>query len=179
VKIGFSLDERASAPRAWNVQPARFDVTDDPPPPHVNTLEVAKPILVEKLVEGGYPRNLAESEIVWAFVGDSSSDSDSEPGVELIQEILGTVLRGVMNTEESTRKEMTNGLMNGLRYIDIPIPLLGYHALDFYVNEDEGALIAMWDRAWRKTIEALLDAAGTRRILPTGVAITTTATPFD
>ncbi|MCI0618914.1 patatin-like phospholipase family protein, partial [bacterium] len=163
VKIGFSADETESAPSKWNVEPPRFDVSGDPE--HVDTLEVLKPILIEKLVEFGMPKNLAESEITWALFGGLGSGGDSKPAIVLIEEIIGVVKRGVMHTEESTRKVTTVGLMQGLPYIDIPIPLLGFDVFDFYINEDEDALMAMWDRAWQKTIEGLLDAAA-RRILP-------------
>lgn len=34
-------------------------------------------------------------------------------------------------------------------------PLLGYHWLDFHVNEDEDDVLAMWDRAWHAALDAL------------------------
>jgi predicted acylesterase/phospholipase RssA len=174
VKIGFSLDETAPAPPAWNVQPPKFQLTGNPP--HVDALEVFKPILIEKLVALGMPRTLAESEVTWALIGTPISGGTER--LELIQEILGVTKRGVMNTEESTRKETTAGLMRGLPYIDIPIPLLGYDGFDFYINEDEGALMARWDRAWQKTIEGL-SAAAAQNLLPPLMRISNTQTPFN
>lgn len=175
VKIGFSLDDAKRASRAWDVQPPKFDVSGDPL--HVDTLEVIKPALIEKLIACGMPSDLAEAEITWALFGESSS-SNARPGVELLQQIIGVTTRGVMNTEESVRKVTTDGLMHELPYIDIPIPLLGFDALDFYINEEEGPLMAMWDRAWRKTIEELLEALA-RNILPSTLKITNTDTPFN
>lgn len=176
VKIGFSLDDTKRAPRTWDVQRPKFVVAGSPP--HVDTLEAIRPVLIERLVEFGLPRELAESEITWALFGDTPSSDSSRPGIELLQEILGVVGRGVMHTEESTRKVTTEGLMHDLPYIDIPIPLLGFHAFDFYINNQKGPLLAMWDRAWRKTIEELLDASA-RNILPPTTKIANVATPFN
>jgi hypothetical protein len=177
VKIGFTLDETKATPPAWAVQPPRFDLSGNPP--NVDLLEVVRPILIEKLVEVGVPRELAETDITWAIVGDATAGANSGPGIELIQEILGTTLRGVMNTEETTRQAMITGLMAGLRYIDVPIPLLGYHGLDFFLNEDERALMAMWDRAWRKAFEGLSNAVAQGTLLTPGFTLSATQTPFN
>jgi hypothetical protein len=178
IKIGFSLDQTKNAPRTWNVQPPKFKVAGNPP--HVDILEVLKPILIQKFVEFGQPAALAEVEVAVALFGASGLRSALGSGGELglIKEILGVTQRGLLNTEESTRHVTVAALMNGLPYIDVPIPLLGYDGLDFYINDDEGPLMAMWDRAWRKTIEGLSDAT-TRGILPASVAITNTQTPFN
>ena len=40
-------------------------------------------------------------------------------------------------------------------YFDVPLPLLGYHWLDFHVNEDEDDIFAMWDRGWHAAMDAL------------------------
>lgn len=176
LKIGFSLDAGKRTPRTWNVQPARFNVSGTPP--HVDSLEVVKPILIARLVECGMPRDLAEADITWALLGETLSNGSSRPGVELLQQLLGVTSRGVMNTEASMRKITTEGLMHGLPYVDIPIPLLGFDAFDFYINEEEGPLMAMWDRAWQKTIEELL-AAAERGILPARARITSIETPFN
>jgi hypothetical protein len=173
LKVGFSLDESTAAPAAWRADPPRFEVSGTPP--HVDAVQVFKPILIEKLVEIGVPRNVAKSEVTWALLGNSSEEND--PGIELVQEMLGVVKRGAMNTEESTRKFIVKGLMHEVPYVDAPIPLLGFDGLDFYVNEDEGALMAMWDRAWRRTIETLSDAK-TRGLISSSVAISNTQTPF-
>ncbi len=45
--------------------------------------------------------------------------------------------------------------MQGRAYFDVPIPLRGYHWLDFQVNEDMGALLAMWDRGWHAALGSL------------------------
>jgi len=174
IKIGFSLDDTTPAPAKWKAQPPKFQLTGTPP--HVDGLEVFKPILIEKLVELGMPRSLAESEVTWALIGTPIPGGTER--LELIQEILGVTKRGVMYTEESTRKETTAGLMRGLLYLDIPIPLLGYDAFDFYINEDEDALMAMWDRSWQKTIEGLSDAVA-QKMLPALVSIKNTQTPFN
>lgn len=177
VKIGFSLDETKAAPQTWNVQPPKFRLIGDPP--RVNRTEVIKPILIDKVVELGMPVNAAVSAVNFALGQGTSAGNNAEPGLEILQQIVGVVQRGVMNTEVSTRTVTVAALMNGLPYIDVPIPLLGFDGLDFYVNEDEGPLMAMWDRAWRKTIEGLSDAAA-RHILPSGLAATTnTQTPFN
>ena len=171
VKIGFSLDETKAAPTTWNVEPARFEVSGNPP--HVNGREVLAPILSVKLIELGVPSLLAETAANTLLGLDGG-----EPEIELFQQIMGVTTRGLMNTEESVRKVTVTGLMHRLPYIDVPIPLLGYDGLDFYINEDEDPLLAMWDRAWQKTIEGLLDAKA-RGILPRLMTVSNTQTPFN
>jgi hypothetical protein len=60
--------------------------------------------------------------------------------------------------EGAARDQILRALLTGRRYYDVRLPLLGYHWLDFGINADPqnaGALVAMWDRAWRATAAAL------------------------
>ncbi len=67
------------------------------------------------------------------------------------------------------RQAHTKGLMSGLKYIDVVIPLAGYDAADFDINSrNRDQLRAMWDRAWHTAADAFGAAAA---ILPTGVKI--------
>lgn len=175
VKIGFSLGDFKDAEPEWEVGPARFQVSGTPP--RVDQSEVIKPILEEKLVELGYQRGLAAAALDEAFgsLGAAAGQAD----IEILRQVFGVVGKGMMVTEESTRKVVTDGLMQGRSYVDVSIPLLGYDTFDFHVNEDEDALMAMWDRGWHAAIDALLDAKE-RRILPPlmTMGLSSTDTPF-
>jgi predicted acylesterase/phospholipase RssA len=135
-KIGFVLQESLAAKAIWNVQPPRFAVAGQPP--KVDDMTVVKPILVEKLRELNLP----------SFPEAGVENDLSELAV--LKEISG--MMGI-DKEASTRDVITKGLMAGSTYFDVVIPLLGYHWLDFYVNEDEDDVFAMWDRAWNATRE--------------------------
>lgn len=173
VKIGFSLDDKKAAKSSWNSAPARFTLEGDPP--RVDFLEVVKTVLIEKMVETGVPRQLAEEEITWALVGDAL---DSGAGIELLKLASQVIINGFMNADASTRKIITDGLMNNLPYIDVSIPLLGYSGADFYINEEEAATLSIWDRGWHAAIDALV-AAKDQTTLPASVRINSTETPFN
>jgi predicted acylesterase/phospholipase RssA len=141
-KIGFVLQEGLDAKPIWNVQPSKFTPTGSPP--RVDDMPVIRPILVEKLRALGL---------------QSSDGTFSEPSVlqdlanlKLIKEISGVV--GI-DKEESTRTFITKAMMKDSAYFDIVIPLLGYHWLDFYVNQNEDDILAMWDRGWHATVDVL------------------------
>lgn len=170
IKIGISLNDKLPAKNQWNTKPARFRTP-------VDTLEVVKPLLVEKMVEIGVSRNVAEAKITWALFG-ALENAVSQPGVALLKQAVEVMFNGLMNTEESVRQVTTGGLMNGRRYVDISIPLLGYSAADFFINEDEGAALSMWDRAWHATIESLTEAK-TKGFFPPAMQLQNTQTPFN
>lgn len=172
LKIGFSLNETAKAKQQWNSPPARFVTAGNPP--RVNNLQVAKPILVEKMVEIGVPRSVAEDKITWALFGAAGNGTD--PGIKLLSHAIDVMVNGFMNTEESVRKVMIEGLMSNRPYIDISIPMLGFSGADFFINEDENDVFSMWDRAWQAAVEALADGKS-RGVLNTGTL--QTQTPFN
>lgn len=177
VKVGFSLNEFKQADSQWNVQPARFQVSGNPP--RVDQREVVKPILEDKLIQLGYPQAVVALQLAEAFgVNSGSANANQEPEIEILQQVLGVVFRGVLNTEESTRRVITEGLMKGRPYVDVTIPLLGFDGFDFYVNQDESALLAMWDRGWHAAIGPLIDAKQ-RGIMPPVMRVSTTQTPFN
>jgi len=66
-----------------------------------------------------------------------------------------------IDKENVTREVTTKAMMASLSYFDVVIPLLGYHWLDFGVNGEEDPLIAMWDRSWHATMDALGTAPST------------------
>lgn len=127
LKIGFLLDESA-APLPNDQQPARFPVTGNPP--RVDTGQVLRPLLRTKLTQLGYPGELVDIDLRRWF-GGLVNGQRALPEIELIEQVLGVSVRGVLNTEESTRAITTRALMTGLNYIEIKVPLLGFHALDF------------------------------------------------
>ncbi len=162
-KIGFSLNESIPAEPSWQTDSPRFTPTGNPL--KVNDMQVLKPIFFKKMVEVliGYnvPRNLAEVSVRFALNMEGNrqtNNSNVNIGLELIEQIAG-VVKVMSKTEDITRQVIKDGLADGIPYIDVEIPLLEYHGLDFYINEDGDALLAMWDRAWRKTIEGLQSAA--------------------
>lgn len=176
LKIGFSLDDQRVADPDWNADEPRFEV--DGTPPHVDLIEVMRPILEEKLVELGYGRVVAAAAMAEALGVDPNTGNQSlEPGVAVLQEAFGVMARGILNTEEATRKAIVAGLMDGKRYVDISIPVLGYHVLDFFINEDERALRAMWDRGWQQAI-IRLTAAKQGNMLPPLVRVAS-GRPFN
>jgi predicted acylesterase/phospholipase RssA len=141
-KIGFVLQEGLDAKSAWNVQPSKFPPTGRHP--KVDDMLVVRPILLEKLK---------------ALKLQSSAETFPELSVEqdlanlkLIKEISGVM--GI-DKEDSTRPIITKALMVNSTYFEVDVPLLGYHWLDFYVNEDEDDILAMWDRGWHATVDVL------------------------
>jgi predicted acylesterase/phospholipase RssA len=164
LKIGFLLDESAAPPRN-DLRPARFPVTGDPP--RVDTAQVLRPLLRSKLVALGYPGDLVDVDLGRWF-GGTANGQRIPPEIELIDQVLGVSVRGVLNTEESTRAITTRALMAGLHYIEIKTPLLGFHALDFGVNEDHPKVRTMWDRAWQQARRELA-VAKAKGVLPAQV----------
>jgi hypothetical protein len=120
----------------------------------VDTGEVLRPLLRTKLIELGYPRELVDVDLLRWF-GGIVDGKRILPEIELIEQVLGVSVRGVMNTEESTRQITTRALMTGFKYLEFKTPLLGFHALDFGVNEDRPKVRAMWHRAWREAVREL------------------------
>lgn len=163
VKIGLSLNDTQAAPALWKVKPPRFQLTGTPP--HVDKGAVLKPILAEKFAQLGVPQATTNAEF-------------SLPDWEIMQEISGFVSRGALNTESATRKPLLAGLMAGKKYIDVEIPLLGYDGFDFGINEDEGALFALWDRAWHAAIDALANAKAAN-VLPASFPLAGSNSPYD
>ncbi len=86
----------------------------------------------------------------------------------LIREISGVM--GV-DKEDSTRAVITKGLMANFNYFHVLLPMLGYHWLDFYINDDEDDLYAMWDRSWHAT----MDTIGTAPFTGSGQALVASA----
>ena len=93
--------------------------------------------------------------------------------IELFQELAGV---NGLDKENIARTVITKGLMTGRTYYDVVIPLLGYHWLDFGVNEDEDDLLAMCDRAWHATLSILGTARGNQPALVRDAA--TQASPY-
>jgi len=141
-KLGFVLEDTIDAPGPWNVDSARFQTA--PGTAQVDTMEVLKPILREKLAELSDINQTGNVDL-------PAIDLSIEKSV-LLKEIIGVT--GV-DKENATRIPTAQGLTQNLHYFDIPIPLLGYHWLDFYVNEDRASLFAMWDRCWHATYDSL------------------------
>jgi len=164
LKIGFLLDESATPP-SNDLRPARWPVTGNPP--HVDTGQVLRPLLRNKLVELGYPGDLVDVDLGRWF-GSTVNGQRVPPEIELIDQVLGVSVRGVLNTEESTRAITTRALMAGLHYIEIKTPLLGFHALDFGVNQDRPKVRTMWDRAWQEARRELA-VAKAKGVLPAQV----------
>jgi hypothetical protein len=133
----------------------------------VDTAQVLRPLLRSKLVELGYPGDLVDFDLRRWF-GGTANGQRIPPEIELIDQVLGVSVRGVLNTEESTRAITTRALMAGLHYIEIKTPLLGFHALDFGVNEDHPKVRTMWDRAWQEARRELA-VAKAKGVLPAQV----------
>ncbi len=151
VKIGFTLDEHRPAPSTWNVQKARFPVSGEPK--RVNKWDALKPLLADKLIKAGFSPALVENSLTDMLYDGVTPNPGSKPTLVFLQEALG-VLDGVMSTEDATRSSITNGLMVGKRYIDINIPLLGFTALDFYINGNQNDLKSIFNRGWYTAIDA-------------------------
>jgi predicted acylesterase/phospholipase RssA len=164
-KVGFVLKENLAAKSAWNVKPPKFTPTGQPP--KVDDMTVLKPVLIEKLNELNllppgtqFPENTTEQHLI---------------DMALLKEISGCM--GI-DKEDSTRDVITKGLMSGFTYFDVVLPLLGYHWLDFYVNEDEDDVVAMWDRGWHAAIDALGSAPSTGALPPLIANANTQQTPY-
>lgn len=164
-KVGFVLKENLAAKSAWNVKPPKFTPTGQPP--KVDDMTVLKPVLIEKLREldlsppgGQFPEGSTENQLV---------------DIALLKEISGCM--GI-DKEDSTREVITKGLMSGFTYFDVALPLLGYHWLDFYVNEDEDDVVAMWDRGWHAAVDALGNPPSTGAAQPLIANANTQQTPY-
>jgi hypothetical protein len=60
-----------------------------------------------------------------------------------------------VDKETSSRKAMVGGLMSGMRYFDIEIPLLGFHGFDFSINGDRDDMHAIAERGFMAARDAL------------------------
>jgi predicted acylesterase/phospholipase RssA len=176
IKIGFTLDESAPAPTSWGAGPGRWPVEGTPP--RVDTTKVLLPILQAGLVDLGYPAAAVAAELAAALGFQPGGGGGSDAGIEILHQAVGVVQRGVLNTEQSTRDVLTAALMSGRTYLDVQIPLLGYHVLDFWVNTDEASLLGMWDRGWRTAIEQLVTAHNAG-VLPSTVSVPTVTSPYS
>ena len=174
--IGFSLDDNGKPDEpSWQpMAPGKFQLGADG---SIDTLEVLRPILEDKLTELGYPQAMVAIDLA-AALGVETGDprTEQEPELALLVELVGVVSNGVMNTEQSTRAIYTEALMSGRAYVDVAIPLSGFHWLDFYVNTEAGSLRRMWDRSWHAAIDQLT-AAQAAGYLPAG-SVRVAASPF-
>jgi len=141
-KVGFVLEESLDAKAAWHVEPPRFTATGQPP--KVDDMQVIKPILLEKL---------QALDLLPPGVSFPTPAADQQlTDLEVMHEITGML---GLDKETSTHTVILQGLMAGRSYVDVVLPLLGYHWLDFHVNEDEDDILAMWDRGWHAAVDAL------------------------
>jgi len=145
--IGLSLDETLPEKSSWNVDKPRFVVPAGQT--RVPDTDVIVPMLADK-IEEWIPINL---QVPASDVGPILDEVSARLGTSTWQvELAGSI---GMNSESSTRAVIVSALMQGRAYFDVPIPLRGYHWLDFRVNEDMGALLAMWDRSWHAALDSL------------------------
>jgi len=151
MKLGFTLDEQRASPLTWNVQLPRFPVSGNPK--QVNKWDALKPLLADKLIKSGFSPSLVENDLASIFYDELTPNPGNKPQLAFLREALG-VFSGVMGTEAALRRQVTTGLMAGMNYIDIDIPLLGFTALDFYINGDEIDLKSIFNRGWHTALDA-------------------------
>lgn len=147
-KVGLSLDQTKAAPRAWNASPAKFTVSGIPP--RVNLLDVVVAMLVASLKESG---------VFVPSPGFGESDlEDFLRSWKLLDVLIGWLS---VDKETSSRKAIVDGLMGGMRYFDIEIPLLGFHGFDFSINGDRDDMHAIAERGFMAARDALSAAPTT------------------
>jgi predicted acylesterase/phospholipase RssA len=136
-KIGFSLEEEKSAPPGWAVAPAKFGN-------RVETIEIIVAVLIAQLKELGL------------FV-PSPSYGDNELKSDLIDLKFLEVLMGYLKIDKelAVRQQLIQGLMSGMSYFDVEIPLRGFHWLDFDINSDRSDMAAIAERGFMATRDAL------------------------
>lgn len=147
-KIGFSLDEEKTAPSSWAAAPAKFGNK-------VETIEIIVAILIAQLKELGL------------FV-PSPNYSDNELKSDLIDLKFLDVLLGYLGIDKelAVRQELIQGLMSGMSYFDVVIPVSGFHWLDFDINSDRSDMAAIAERGFMATLDALSSAPTTGLPLP-------------
>jgi predicted acylesterase/phospholipase RssA len=161
LKVGFSLDDQRQPPAATNPRPGRLETTGSPP--RVDTARVLASQLVERLVAQGVSRSSAEAAVLAAF-GVAGAGAADLPDMLLFRLAGQVAFNGVLGTEKALREILVTHLMRDHKYLDISIPLLGYSAGDFHVNEDEAAIVEMWDRGWKATAPGLVAAKADGRL---------------
>lgn len=174
VVIGFALDERVAPPPDWGAAPGRFRPAEATG--QVDPNVVMRTVLADQLVAQGHDEAAVVKDLIDLF-GDPDGPPGRRPDVEIVQQLIGVITRGVLNTEESTRQLISRALMADRAYVDVTVPLLGYDVFDFGVNSDEPPLLGMWDRAWRATMAPLL-AARDSGLLPAGTTLPRSTSPF-
>lgn len=158
LKIGFLLND-ASRPPDEALTATRFRVRNG----LVDARSVLRPRLRDLMRQVGAPDVIADAEIdrLLPPPPDPPDRDKPPPSMDLIGEVVGVLTTG-MAVDPIMQDVLTSGLMSGLPYAEISIPLLGFHWLDFEVNEDGPLVNAMWHRAWyaAHTVLVGLEAAG-------------------
>jgi predicted acylesterase/phospholipase RssA len=160
-KIGFALDDKRPAKITWNVKPPKY-------PGPLDDMDVIGPLLVDKLKELGI--HSQSSGFDWAPV------SQYVKNLKVVREIVAV---NGLDKEDSTRTILAKGLMDGLIYFDVRIPLHGYHWLDFKINEEIECLYPMWDRGWRATTDVISMAPTTGTSQPLNPNANSMKSPYD
>jgi predicted acylesterase/phospholipase RssA len=143
-KIGFSLDETRDAPSGWGVSPAKFNLKANPPPPHVDLMDVAVSLIIARLKAGGI--------FVPSVVLPESTLITYLRSLKLLQVIVGSA---TMDKEGSVRALVCKAMFANQRYFDVEIPALGFHGFDFAINSNADELASIVERGWFAARDAL------------------------
>ncbi|MBI1267695.1 MAG: hypothetical protein GC193_09740 [Cryomorphaceae bacterium] len=147
IKIGLSLNETLDVPRSWTVNQAKFNLNANG---SVDFMSVVAPVITAKLKDLG-------------LIVPNISATEGEVNIQLTKLKVLEVAAGFLSTdkEEAARDQLITSIMNGKKYFDIVIPLLGFHGFDFSVNGDRDDLEAMAERGYFAALDALSKAPKT------------------
>ena len=133
--LGFRLDDSTAAPEDWDTYSAKWTNEDGQP---------YKPSLSEGLVGG----NVGMANI-FDEIGISSND--------FLNRFL-KVYRAYSNTDPTRDQILKNSVLDGRKFEESNIPLMGYFWLDFDCNCEQSTVLSMCDRGWQTAMDMLKSA---------------------
>lgn len=140
-KVGFALNESEAPPRSWKLSKAKFRVEGEPP--SVDFKDVLQGVLLALAGRPGFPPVSSDLDVLLEQIP-----------VQLL-EVISATTQAKQSSQDVMRAQLAEAVFSGSPYYDIPIPLLGFHWLDFAINLAEGDLDAIRQRGWYAAQEAL------------------------
>jgi predicted acylesterase/phospholipase RssA len=146
VKIGFALEDNVASPSEWSLFPPKFQARGNPP--HVELHDV---ILANLQAAIGAHQD--------GFPNVDASDLLEMTPIKLFELMFGASA-AQKSSQEVTRDVLARAVFPEAPYYDIPIPLQGFHWLDFSVNLKKRDLDSIRQRGWRAALESLTSTSG-------------------
>jgi predicted acylesterase/phospholipase RssA len=153
-KIGFALEDGHKTPSEWQLSPPKFQARGNPPAVELHDVLVATLQAAIDAHQVGFPDF------------DVPDLLDTAP-MKLFEIAFGMSAARNSN-QEVTRQTIARAVFPEGSYYDVPIPLLGFHWLDFALNLQKRDLDSIRQRGWRAALESLTSKNGDTQPLLVG-----------